>query len=52
VEQKIHKPFWRPHEIYYQQGDSSNLVELTGFKEEYDIETTLDDLLKYWYNKI
>ena len=52
VEQEIHKPFWRPHEIYYQQGDSSNLVELTGFKEEYDIETTLDDLLKYWYNKI
>ncbi len=52
VEQKIHEPFWRPHEIYYQQGDSSNLVELTGFSEEYNIETTLDDLLKYWYNKI
>lgn len=52
VKQQIHEPFWRPHEIYYQHGDSSNLVELTRFKEEYDIEKTLDDLLKYWYNKI
>ncbi len=52
VEQKIHEPFWRPHEIYYQHGDSSNLVELTGFKEEYDIETTLHDLLMYWVNKV
>jgi len=52
VEQNIHKPFWRPHEIHYQHGDSSNLVELTGFKEEYDIETTLDDLLRYWVDKI
>lgn len=52
VEQKIHPPYWRPHEIYYQHGDSTNLVELTGFKEEYDIETTLGDLLKYWYDKI
>lgn len=52
VEQQIHEPFWRPHEIYYQHGDSSNLVELTSFKEEYSIDQTLDDLLKYWFNKI
>ena len=52
IEQNIHKPFWRPHEIHYQHGDSSNLVELTGFKEEYDIETTLDDLLRYWVDKL
>ena len=52
IEQKIHEPFWRPHEIHYQHGDSTNLVEMTGFKEKYDIETTLDDLLRYWYNKI
>lgn len=51
VEQKIHKPFWRPHEIFYQQGDSSNLIELTNFQEEYNIETTLNDLLMYWVNK-
>ena len=52
VEQKIHKPFWRPHEIHYQHGDSTNHSELTGFKEEYDIETTLDDLLRYWVDKL
>ncbi len=52
VKQEVHKPFWRPHEIYYQHGDSTNLVELTGFKEQYDIETTLGDLLKYWFDKI
>ena len=52
VKQQIHEPFWRPHEIHYQHGDSSNLVEMTGFEEEYDIETTLDDLLMYWLKKI
>ena len=52
VRQKVHEPFWRPHEIHYQHGDSSNLVEMTGFEEEYDIETTLDDLLMYWLKKI
>ena len=52
VEQKIHKPFWRPHEIHYQHGDSTNLVDLTGFKEEYDIETTVDALLQYCVNNI
>ena len=52
VEQRVHEPFWRPHEIYYQHGDSTNLVEMTGFKEEYDIDTTLKDLLMYWYDKI
>ena len=51
IKQKIHEPFWRPHEIHYQHGDSTNLVELTGFKEVYDIVTTLDDVLHYWYNK-
>ena len=52
VKQQIHEPFWRPHEIHYQHGDSSNLIEMTGFEEEYDIETTLDDLLMYWLKKI
>ena len=52
VEQQPHQPFWRPHEIHYQHGDSTNLVEMTGFKEEYDIDTTLMDLLRYWYDKL
>lgn len=52
VEQVVYSPFWRPHEIHYQHGDSTNLIELTGFEEEYDIETTLYDLLNYWINKV
>jgi|TARA_R110000824_G_scaffold68589_1_gene177275 GDP-mannose 4,6-dehydratase len=52
VKQEIYDKFWRPHEIYYQHGDSTNLVELTQFKEEYDIEQTLTDLLAYWCDKI
>ena len=52
VKQEVHQPFWRPHEIYYQHGDSSNLIEITGFKEKYNIENTLEDLLKYWIDKI
>jgi len=52
VKQTIHEPFWRPHEIHYQHGDSTNLVQMTGFKEEYNIENTLKDLLQYWYDKI
>ena len=52
VEQKINQKFWRPHDIHYQHGDSSNLIELTGFKEEYNIDKTLEDLLNYWLDKI
>ena len=52
VVKKIHDPFWRPHEIYYQHGDSTNLTETTGFKESYNIETTLSDLLDYWIKKL
>lgn len=52
VEQKINEKFWRPHDIHYQHGDSTNLIELTGFKEEYDIDKTLEDLLNYWLEKI
>lgn len=52
VVQQVHEPFWRPHEIYYQHGDCTNLKDLTGFEEQYNIETTLSDLLKYWCDKI
>lgn len=51
VIQKRHDPFWRPHEIHYQHGDSQPLQDL-GFKEEYSINITLNDLLTYWYNKL
>ena len=52
VKQEIYKPFWRPHEIYYQHGDSTNLIEATGFNEKYNIDQTLSDLLEYWIKKL
>ncbi len=52
VQQEIHPPFYRPIDIHYQHGDSDNLVSLTGWKPEIDIEQTLEDLLKYWCDKI
>mgnify|MGYP001284262520 CR=1 FL=1 len=52
VKQEIYDLYYRPIDIHYQHGDSSNLVELTGWKPEIDIDQTLDDLLKYWCDKI
>jgi nucleoside-diphosphate-sugar epimerase len=52
VEQKIHDPFWRPIDIHYQDGDRKELVDLTGWKPEYDIETTMKDLMEYWIAKV
>tara|TARA_R110001592_G_scaffold5875_1_gene31978 strand:+ start:10434 stop:11414 length:981 start_codon:yes stop_codon:yes gene_type:complete len=52
VEQCIHPPFYRPIDIHYQHGDSTNLVELTDWKPQIEIDQTLEDLLKYWCDKI
>lgn len=52
VEQKINPEFYRPIDIHYQHGDSSNLVEKTNWKPKISIDQTLDDLLQYWVNKL
>ncbi len=52
VEQKIHEPFYRPIDIHYQHGDSSDLYNLTGWQPKISIDDTLKDLLKYWIKKI
>ena len=52
VKQKIHDPFYRPIDIAYQHGDSTELTELTGWTPKIPIEKTLEDLLEYWVNKI
>ena len=52
VKQKIHDPFYRPIDIAYQHGDSTELTELTGWEPKIPIEKTLEDLLEYWVNKI
>lgn len=52
IEEVIHKPFWREIDIDYQMGDDSKFRELTGYKNKYTIEKTLQDLLNYWVNKV
>ena len=52
VVQKIHQPFYRPIDIHYQHGDSTELELDTNWKPVIDIETTLEDLLKYWCDKV
>lgn len=52
VDQKVHEPFWRPHEIYYQHGDVSQLEDISPDVERIPIEKTLEDLLQYWVKKL
>jgi GDP-4-dehydro-6-deoxy-D-mannose reductase len=52
IDQKIHKPFYRPIDISYQHGDSSDLKLLTGWEPKISIDKTLEDLLNYWVEKI
>jgi GDP-4-dehydro-6-deoxy-D-mannose reductase len=52
IEKEINPAFYRPIDIHYQHGDCEDLVKLTGWKAAYDINTTLDDLLQYWVQKL
>lgn len=52
VQLEVDSKLWRPIDIQYQDGDSSKCRELVGWQPEYDIETTLKDLLNYWIKKI
>jgi len=52
VSKIISPELYRPIDIHYQHGDSQELVNDTGWKENYNIDQTLTDLLKYWYDKI
>lgn len=52
VKYKIHEPFWRPIDIHYQNGDTTNLKEVIDWEMEYTIERTMMDLLDYWSYKL
>ena len=52
VLKEVDSKLYRPIDIHYQHGDCDDLVQLTGWKPEYDIRTTLRDLLDYWVQKI
>lgn len=52
VKLEVDPKLWRPIDIEYQDGDSSKCKELVGWEPQYDIVTTLKDLLDYWVNKL
>jgi len=52
VEKWVNPKWYRPIDIAYQHGDSSSLVNLTGWSTEYTISSTLQDLLDYWIKKL
>jgi GDPmannose 4,6-dehydratase len=52
VEKEVSPALFRPIDIHYQHGDCSDLIQLTGWKPDYDISTTLGDLLQYWVRKM
>jgi nucleoside-diphosphate-sugar epimerase len=52
IEKKISDQLYRPIDIHYQHGDCDELINITGWKPDYDLDTTLNDLLNYWLKKI
>lgn len=52
VEKRVNPEFVRKIDIPVQVPDSTKLREITGWKPLIPIETTLSDLLDYWYKKI
>jgi GDPmannose 4,6-dehydratase len=52
VEKWVNPKYYRPIDIDYQHGDSTSLCDITGWKPEIDITTTLEELLDYWVEKL
>ncbi len=52
VQKVVSDKLYRKNDIDYQHGDTTALCDLTGWKPEIDIDTTLNDLYIYWENKI
>jgi len=52
IVKEVSPALYRPIDIHYQHGDCEDLVQLTGWKPEYDINTTMRDLLDYWVKKL
>jgi len=42
--------FLRPEELHNLKGDSSKLIEATGWSHDYTFETMLDEMIEYWLN--
>lgn len=52
IQKEINPQFYRPIDIHYQHGDSTELTRDAEWSASYSIDRTLADLLQYWYDKI
>ena len=52
VKMEINQKLWRPIDIQYQDGDASLIKIELGWEPTIPIETTINDLLDFWYNKL
>lgn len=52
IKQEIYPPYYRDIDIQVQIGDTTELVEDTGWKPVIELEQTMEDLLQYWIKKI
>ena len=52
VKREINEKLWRPIDIQFQDGDASLIKEELGWEPTIPIETTIKDLLDFWYNKL
>ena len=48
MEFEIDEKLFRPVEVEELFGDSTKLIETTGWKPEFSLEDTLNDLLEFW----
>jgi GDPmannose 4,6-dehydratase len=47
---KTDEKFLRPEELHNLKGDSSKLINKTGWSHDYTFETMLDEMINYWLN--
>jgi len=52
IEKKVDPDLYRPHDIYYQHGDTTLLKSVTNWAPKFSIDETLTDLFNYWERKI
>jgi GDPmannose 4,6-dehydratase len=52
IEKEVSPDLYRPIDIHYQNGDTRELKDMTGWEPTISIDETLEDLLEYWLKKI
>lgn len=52
LKKEISPKYYRKIDIDYQHGDSQNLIKKTNWSPRIEIKKTLEDLYRYWFDKI